>query len=210
MSDNKNEVSINKTVGINKELSFLYVKCKKIKPSVITEMALVPEFMQVIKEYEGTITDEVVYALLREKSKEMYARGKGGLYRTARDVMKKVSRDVKGDTLIWEKDCEESEVDITEEALPYNSETNFLYKTCKKIKPSVISRIALVPEFVEAIKQYDGYADDEAVYEILCKKSQELYSRGKGGLYPVARDVMKKVSRDVKGDNFAWKRHNEE
>lgn len=99
-----NEISINKTVGINREVGFLYKKCTKIKPSVISAMALVPEFISVIKEYKGDIDDEVVYELLRAKSKEMHNKGKGGLYRTARDVMKKVSRDVKGDTLVWEKE----------------------------------------------------------------------------------------------------------
>lgn len=99
-----NEISINKTVGINKEVGFLYKKCTKIKPSVISAMALVPEFINVVKQYDGDINDEVVYELLRKEAKEMYNRGKGGLYRTARDVMKKVSRDVKGDTLAWEKE----------------------------------------------------------------------------------------------------------
>lgn len=99
-----NEISINKTIGINKEIGFLYKKCTKIKPSVISKMAVVPEFISVIKEYKGDINDETVYELLRAKSKEMYNKGNGGLYRSARDVMKKVSRDVRGDTLAWEKE----------------------------------------------------------------------------------------------------------
>lgn len=98
------KISINKEVGINREVGFLYKKCKKIKPSVISEMALVSEFVEVVKGFNGDINDEVVYELLCAKSKEMYNRGKGGLYRTARDVMKKVSRDVKGDTHFWENE----------------------------------------------------------------------------------------------------------
>lgn len=201
-----NKMSINKTLGINREVGFLYKVCTKIKPSVITEMALVPEFMDIIRNYDGYVNDEVVYELLREKAREMHSQGKGVLYRTARDVMKKVSRDVKGDSLMWEKDCPESEVTVVEPTLPTNRETGFLYKTCTKIKPSTISKMALVPEFTDAIKEYDGYADDEAVYELLKEKSKEMYSKGSGGLQGTARSVMRKVSREVKGDAMAWKK----
>lgn len=205
-----NEISINKTVGINREVGFLYKKCKKIKPSVISAMALVPEFIEVIKAYEGSIDDETVYELLREKSKEMYNRGKGGLYRTARDVMKKVSRDVKGDTLVWERECEEeaSETENATETAPVlqcNPDIRFLFESCTKIKPSVICQISSIPEYVEAIKSYEGYIDDEAVYEILRAEAKKLYARGIGGLYEAAKDVMRKVSRDVKGDRLAWR-----
>lgn len=201
------EISINKTVGINREVGFLYKKCKRIKPSVISAMALVPEFIEVIKGFEGDINDEIVYELLRKKSKEMYNQGKGGLYRTARDVMKKVSRDVKGDALEWERGEEtDEEVKAAVSTLPTNHKVEFLHNTCKKIKPSVICQIALVPEFIRAIKAYDGYVDDEAVYRILCEESWKLYAQGVGGLYETAKEVMKKVSYDVKGDRFAWRK----
>lgn len=97
MNNSKNNI-----LKTNKEVGFLYKKCKKIKPSTISMIGLVPEYNDVIKKYKGDIDDDVIYELVRTKFKEMY--DSKSAYRTAKGVLKKISKEVKGDASAWEKD----------------------------------------------------------------------------------------------------------
>lgn len=85
--------------------------------------------------------------------------------------------------------------------LERNSQLGFLYKKTS-IRPYVISQIALVPEFMEALMAFDGTFDNEVVYNILRTVYLKMVAEGKS--YRTARDTMNKVSKDVKGDSSAW------
>ena len=82
------------------------------------------------------------------------------------------------------------------------NELTFLYKKCQKIRPWVISQMALVPEYMSALKEYTGNLDDESVYRIISYVYRDMLSNGQG--YRTARDVVNKVSKDVRGDSSAW------
>lgn len=83
-----------------------------------------------------------------------------------------------------------------------NSEFGFLYKKLS-IRPSVISKMVFVPEYLEALKTTTKDLNDITVYEILKETFVEMCNDGKD--YRTARDVMNKVSKDVMGDSSAWK-----
>lgn len=89
----------NYNLGRNSELSFLYKKLT-IRANVISEMAFVPEFIEALKQFDGVLTDKSVYEILRKTYKQMLIDDKS--YRTARDVMNKVSKDVMGDSAAWQ------------------------------------------------------------------------------------------------------------
>lgn len=93
-------------------------------------------------------------------------------------------------------------MDEKDSTLKHNDEMGFLYKKCKLIKPYVISLIALVPEFMDALKAYTGTLDDNSVYEIIKETYKSMMSNG--NTYRTARDAMNKISRDVKGDSGFW------
>lgn len=84
-----------------------------------------------------------------------------------------------------------------------NTEMGFLYKKCTCIRPYVISQLALVPEFMDALKSFNGSFNDEVVYNILKDVSQKMIQDGT--MYRTARGIMNKISKDVKNNSFAWK-----
>lgn len=91
----------NTNLGRNAELGFLY-KIVSYRANVISEMAFVPEYIEAIKSYSGDLNDRAVYEVIKITYKKMLADGKS--YRTARDVMLKVSKDYTGDSMTWEND----------------------------------------------------------------------------------------------------------
>lgn len=192
-------------IRVNKEVGFLYKKCKKIKPSVITALALVPEFVEVIKQFKGDINDEAVYRLLREKSKEMCNQGDDSLYRVARDVMKKVSRDVRGNTLLWEKE-------ITDEQLKIHN-IEFIHKELS-IQDFELLYWVSVPEFVtevQNLKQTEDTVSQMEIFEImkniyilrLSKKERGEYANFR---FALARKSLKALSEMLYGDENAWEK----
>lgn len=92
MTDNKN------SLGPNSKLGFLYKKCT-IKPYVISKIAHVPEYMDALLSYEGSLDDYSVYSIIRDTYKKMYEQNKG--HDLARSILKQVSRDVTGDPQTW-------------------------------------------------------------------------------------------------------------
>lgn len=82
-------------------MSFLYKKCKKIRPYVISEISLVKEYMDALKDYSGSLDDNSVYDIIKETYLGMMERGED--YRTARDVINKVSKDVMGSSEAWKR-----------------------------------------------------------------------------------------------------------
>lgn len=93
-----------------------------------------------------------------------------------------------------------------ENKLKNNDEVGFLYKKCKKIRPSVISMLVFVPEYMNAIKKYTGYINDEVLFEILRKEFKTMCENGTA--YRTARGIMNKISKDVKGDSSFWETEN--
>lgn len=89
----------NNALPSNTELSFLYRK-SNMKPCAISSMVMVPEFMNVLTSYEGKLTDEIIYEILKSESKRMISEGKK-LSRYARVVMYSVSEVVTGDKNTW-------------------------------------------------------------------------------------------------------------
>lgn len=99
--------------------------------------------------------------------------------------------------------CKNAEVsEVSNEKLQANKELGFLYKKCS-IRPYVISQMALVPEYVEAIKAHKGEINNRVVYEIIRKVYLKMLSEGKN--FRTATDVMNKVSKDVTGDSATWR-----
>lgn len=96
--------------------------------------------------------------------------------------------------------------DEHKQKLKNNDEVGFLYEKCKKIRPSVISMLVFVPEYMNAIKNYVGYINDDVLFEILRKEFQIMCDNGTA--YKTARGIMNKVSKDVKGDSSAWETEN--
>lgn len=89
-------------VLINSEFAFLYKKCKKVKPHVISSITLVSEYMDAIREAVNanvSINDEVLYDIIKSTYFHMLDENKG--YKTARRVMNAISRDLTGDTVSW-------------------------------------------------------------------------------------------------------------
>lgn len=70
----------------------MYKICTRIKPSTISMITSVPEFNEVIKNYNGHIDDEKVYELLSEKCKEMETNGND--LSDVRRVMRRILRDL--------------------------------------------------------------------------------------------------------------------
>lgn len=89
-------------LGRNEELSFLYKKLS-IRPYVVTLIAMVPEYMDALKSTKETLNDNSVYEIIKKTYLQMCDEGKS--YKTARDVMNKVSRDVMGDSSAWKTEC---------------------------------------------------------------------------------------------------------
>lgn len=92
-------------------------------------------------------------------------------------------------------------MDKEEHVLDHNDDLGFLYKKTS-IRPGVISKLNFVPEFIEALKVYDGCLNDISVYEVLKKTYKQMLADGKS--YRTARDIMNKISKDVMGDGSAW------
>ena len=158
-------------------------------------MNLVPEFNEAIKKYRGSIDDESVFELVSAKFHEMCDNGTA--YRTATNVVKKISKDVKGDPSAWKT----GGADL--DALKPNTENAFLYDICVKIKPSTICLIGLVPEFNQIIKEHaDKELDDRMIYELLLKKYREMRENGQDN-WDAGR-AIRRVSRDVTGDSHTW------
>lgn len=85
----------------NEELGFLYKKCKLIRPWVISALVFVPEYMDALKSYPGSLNDETVFEVIKNTYVGMLERGEG--YRTARAIAKRVSQDVRGDPQAWQE-----------------------------------------------------------------------------------------------------------
>jgi len=75
-------------------LTFLYKKCVKLRPSVITDLAWVPEYMDALEAYKGSINDNVVLDIVGLTHAELVAAGKD--YRFANKVFEKIYADVNG------------------------------------------------------------------------------------------------------------------
>lgn len=91
----------NEKLRANKELGFLYRRCS-IRPYVISQMALIPEFVEAIKGCTGEVNNQVVYETIKDVYIKMLSEGRNT--RTSTDVMNKVSRDVTGSSATWRED----------------------------------------------------------------------------------------------------------
>lgn len=101
------------------------------------------------------------------------------------------------------KNTEEQILSEKKNILQRNEEFGFLYKNCKKIRAYVISQIALVPEFMQALREFDGTLDDNTVYEVLKKTYIQMLADGRG--YRTAKSALNKVSKDVTGNTATWR-----
>ena len=90
--------------GLNvNELGFLYKKCKIIRPGVISLIGLVPEYMEPLKmaAESGVYFDDYVVFRIIQKSWDTL-RANGREYRTARQAINAISKDIYGDPHAWE------------------------------------------------------------------------------------------------------------
>lgn len=77
----------------------------------------------------------------------------------------------------------------------------FLYKKCS-IPPYIISSIADVPEYLNAVKVFDGDLNDNSIYEIIRDAYVRMLSEKK--FSSIARSVMRNISKSVKGNSDLW------
>lgn len=77
----------------------------------------------------------------------------------------------------------------------------FLYKKCS-IHPYIISNIADVPEYLNAVKKFDGDLNDDSIYEIIRDSYIQMLSEKKSS--SIAKRVMRNISKSVKGDPNLW------
>ncbi len=87
--------------------------------------------------------------------------------------------------------------------ISHNDEFGFLYKKTS-IRPSVISAIATIPDYMEALRAFTGTLDDQSVYEIIKATYTNILAEGRSNR--ASRSVMKRISKDVKGDSLAWQK----
>lgn len=157
------------------------------------KISFIPEFVESLKDFDGELNSETVYEVLKTVSNQMIKDGK--MYKNARQTMNHVSKFIIGDNVSWNNTH-----------LPNNNELSFLYKK-SKINPSTISRIALVPEFMDALKKYKGDLTDDSIYEILKSESNRMLAKDKK-ISRAARQIMYRVSETVTGDKNGWKDEN--
>lgn len=77
-----------------------------------------------------------------------------------------------------------------------------LYNSCKRINIYIISKIAEVPEFVEALKAYKGTLSDNVVYEVL--KSEYKKEMLDGNKNQTKNNILNRISYKLKGNREAW------
>ena len=104
----------------NDDLGFLYKK-SSFRPIIITKIALVPEFMEAIKSCKRTLTDEVIYGVLRETYLEMIFTGKKTAKAT--DIMNCISKDLFGSSSSWRKSTPSGGESLTEVKILRNNGT---------------------------------------------------------------------------------------
>lgn len=85
-----------------------------------------------------------------------------------------------------------------------NSDLSILHKVLHKIKPHTILCIQVVPEYVEAILKSEQPYTDIGIYNTIKSAYMKLLVNG-NGTYKTFR-VLKRVSRDVFGDDNIWKK----
>ena len=118
-------------------------------------------------------------------------------------VLKMVYTLRKGGVCVEEVKNNDSNVGIKSDC---NEEFGFLYKKCRKVKPYVITAISHVPQFMEAIRQADKSGitwSDVQLYEVLKMKYLRMISYGKS--FPIATNIMNKVSKAVTGSPSTWR-----
>lgn len=226
-----NEIQSEKSVKLvrNKELGFLYKKCKKIRPYVISQIALVPEYIEALKAYTGSLDDDSVYEVIKGTFKNMLADGKG--YRTARDAMNKISKDVKGDSFAWqykndnilgEKSIEVFEFlssinkvkDFTPIIDDNNKDLAYLFDVCT-IPPRTIQKIISTEILSNEFRKYGEVSDDKEAYEVFSNVFFPIVRKGyktsndedKRRLYYRLRAIAQKFSKVIYGDDLSW--HND-
>lgn len=87
--------------------------------------------------------------------------------------------------------------------LPPNKELGFMYKKCS-FRPAVVSLIALVPEFSNAIKSYKYTINNQSVFFIL--RDEYLKMIFSGTVSSNATNIMNSISKDLFGDRRAWRK----
>jgi len=89
-----------------------------------------------------------------------------------------------------------------------NNELGFLYFACSDIRPSVISQIGYIPEYMDALRNLknDGvYIDSQTVFQTVKDVYHMVFENNKGNSkYRSARQIMNKLSSDLYGDPHAW------
>ena len=93
---------MNNAIPLN-ELRFLYSKCKKIRPRLISLIQLVPEYIEALKRAQGNgviFDDYEVFEIVQEEWMKLYNSNSG--YRTAYKVITGISKDLYGDQNAWQ------------------------------------------------------------------------------------------------------------
>lgn len=85
------------------EFGFLNKKCNKIRPGTISLIPFVSEYVDVLRyarDNGALLNDETVFRILQRTYKDMLENEKS--YRTARNVINKISKDIYGDPHAWQ------------------------------------------------------------------------------------------------------------
>lgn len=88
--------------GHSEGLGFLYKKLTIISPCSISHIFLVPEYVEALKASSATLDDKTVYEIVKSVYKQLLADDKDS--RNARYVIKRISKEVMGDSAAWQND----------------------------------------------------------------------------------------------------------
>jgi len=174
----------------------LFEHCKKVRPRVIADLSLVPDYVKAIEEYAGEINDEVLYEITR---KAFLAMCKAGSWsKDAQGILNKISKDVKGEIFAG-----------FESKNPHG--IGFIFRACDAPGTS-LSYWVTVPEFVGEIKRIKDAGviiDNAVVFGVMKGIYKEQYEKKNNGVetdfkfYPAHRGLIF-LSDLLLGDKDAW------
>lgn len=85
--------------AVDENAAMLYNSCKKINIYVINKIAEIPEFVEALKAYKGTLSDNVVYEVLKSEYKKEMLNGDKSPIKNG--ILNRISKKIKGNREAW-------------------------------------------------------------------------------------------------------------
>lgn len=189
----------------NRAFSILYRQCNDFSPFLISQIISVPEFYGEIINHENSIDKCEVFNLLRNQfiSKRIGTDS----YSVALNVIRQVSRIVKGDSNAWKDGVQYTEIESSMNRKGFG----FLYNEIG-LSGAMLSNWLSVPEFrdeAQRIIDTNGYIDGESAFNLMREiylQKDSLRSNGVESEFNFyqARKALKRLSEVLYGDRNSW------